>query len=157
MSSELDILISDREIKLRDDQVITLRPCKVLQLRKILGLVNKYVDQIAQNEDEIELTKFLLQDSGEQGLSDVFTVLKSCSQIDKSEAKSDDEFFDNLYYDELALLGTKFLEMNKDFFASLGKSLSKAVLKDTPIRVQAAPHINPEPQPSKTGASTSAA
>ena len=140
--SELDILISDRQIKLRDNQLITLRPCKVIDLRKILGLVNKYVAKIAENEDAIQLAKFLLEDSGEQGLNDVFTILKSCSKVDKSEAQSNDEFFNNLYYDELFLLVTKFIEMNKDFFSSLGKTLKKAV--------------NPEQEPLKTGESFAA-
>ncbi len=135
--SELDILISDRTISLRDKNSITLRPCKVLQLRKILGLINKYVHEIAKNEDAIALTKFLLQDSGEQGLNDVFEVLKSCSDVGSKSESEQTTFFDNLYYDELALLVTKFLEMNKDFFVSLGKKLGKAV--------------NSEPEPSKTG------
>ena len=139
MSSELDILISDRTIPLRDKKSITLRPCKVLQLRKILGLINKYVDEIAKNEDAIALTKFLLQDSGEQGLNDVFEVLKSCSDVGSKSESEQTTFFDNLYYDELALLVTKFLEMNKDFFSSLGKKLGKAV--------------NSEPEASKTGES----
>lgn len=137
--SELDILISDRTISLRDKNSVTLRPCKVLQLRKILGLINKYVDEIAKNEDAIALTKFLLQDSGEQGLNDVFEVLKSCSDVGSKSDSEQATFFDNLYYDELALLVTKFLEMNKDFFSSLGKKLGKAVIS--------------EPETSKTGAS----
>ncbi len=141
--SELDILIGDRTISLRDKNSITLRPCKVLQLRKILGLINKYVDEIAKNEDAIALTKFLLQDSGEQGLNDVFEVLKSCSDVGSKSDSEQTTFFDNLYYDELALVVTKFLEMNKDFFVSLGKKLSKAVIS--------------EPEPSKTGESKSVA
>ena len=143
MSSELDILIADRTISLRDKNSITLRPCKFLQLRKILGLINKYVDEIAKNEDAIALTKFLLQDSGEQGLNDVFEVLKSCSDVGSKSDAEQTTFFNNLYYDELALLVTKFLEMNKDFFASLGKKLGKAVIS--------------EPEASKTGESKSVA
>ncbi len=149
--SELDILIGDRIITLRDKKSITLRPCKVLQLRKILGLINKYVDEIAKNEDAIALAKFLLQDSGEQGLNDVFEVLKSCSNIGSKSESEQTSFFENLYYDELVLLVVKFLEMNKDFFATLGKKLTKAVNQDT------APHINLEPEALKTGESKLAA
>ena len=126
-SKELDILIADRTVKLRDKKSIILRPCKVLQLRKILGLINKYVDQIAKNEDAVLLVKFLLEDSGEQGLNDVFEVLKSCSDISDKSQEDQESFFDDLYYDELALLVTKFLEMNKDFFGSLVEKVSEAV------------------------------
>lgn len=138
--SELDILIGDRNITLREKKAIVLRPCKVLQLRKILGLINKYVEQIVKTDDAVELTKFLLKDSGEQGLSDVLTILTFCSDVGSKTEKEQQEFFDSLYYDELALIVTKFLEMNKDFFLSLGEKLSKVV--------------NPEPeqQPTKTGA-----
>lgn len=127
MSSELNILIGDREIPLRDNNAIVLRPCKVLQLRKILALVNKYVEQLAKSEDAMELTKFILNDSGEQGLNDVFVVLTSCSDLGSKSKEEQTSFFDSLYYDELALLVTKFIEMNKDFFSSLGDKLSKAV------------------------------
>jgi hypothetical protein len=127
--SELNILIPDETIKLRETEVC-ISPCKVSQLRKILGLINKYVEKIAETEDMIELTRFLLNDSGEQGLNDIFAVLISCCKFQKDSV--DSKFLDNLFYDELALLVSKFLQLNKDFFGRIAKQVSGAVAKEQP-------------------------
>ena len=123
--SELSILIPDESISLRD-VVISMRPCKVKQLKEILGVISKYIDKIAETEDTIELAKYILSDSGEQGLKDIYLVLRSTTNVDK------DETFDNLLYDELVLLVVKFLEMNKDFFKRVGEKLKPTIEESKP-------------------------
>ena len=115
--SELSILIPDEQITLRDGFSINMRPCRIKQLREILGIVARYVDKLAQTDDTLQLAKYLLDDSGEQGLQDVYFVLKATTSVD------DDEVFDNLLYDELILLVCKFLEMNKDFFKRVSSKM----------------------------------
>ena len=115
--SELNILIPDEKINLREIE-IEMRPCKVRELKHILGIISRYVDKLAETEDTFELAKYLLGDSGEQGLKDVYTILLTCSNV------SGEETFDELLYDELTLLVVKFLEMNKDFFKRIGKKLN---------------------------------
>ena len=115
--SELNILIPDEKIKLREIEIM-MRPCKVRELKHILSIVSRYVDKLAETEDTFELAKYLLGDSGEQGLKDVYTILFTCSDV------SGEETFDELLYDELTLLIVKFLEMNKDFFKRIGEKLN---------------------------------
>lgn len=115
--SELNILIPDEKIKLRDVE-ICIRPCRVRELREILNIVSRYVEKLAETDDTFELAKYLLGDSGEQGLSDVYTILSTCSNVDSQST------FDELLYDELTLLVVKFLEMNKDFFKRVGEKLN---------------------------------
>lgn len=112
--SELSILIPDEQITLRDGFAISMRPCKVRQLKEILGILARYVDKLAETDDTIELAKYLLNDSGDQGLQDVYHVLKATTSV------TDDEIFDNLLYDELIILVCKFVEMNQDFFKRIG-------------------------------------
>ena len=123
--SELNILIPDETITLRDGVTVSMRPCRVKQLKEILGVISRYVDQIAQNDDMIQLAKYFLADSGEQGLKDIYLILQATTSIDK------DEVFDNLLYDELLLLVVKFLEMNKDFFKRVGEKLKGAIEEQT--------------------------
>ena len=140
--SELSILIPDETISLRHGINLSMRPCQVKQLKEILGVISRYVDKIAETDDTIELAKYLLADSGEQGLKDIYLILRNVISIptevlekldfdekDNSEDKKDnskdkkDILFDNLLYDELVLLVVKFLEMNKDFFKRIGSKL----------------------------------
>ena len=134
--SELSILIPDENVSLRDINLV-MRPCQVKQLKEILGVVSKYIDKIAETEDTIELAKYILADSGEQGLKDIYLVLRSATSLnaevlekldldfDKKDTLDDkkNKLFDNLLYDELVLLVVKFIEMNKDFFKRIGEKL----------------------------------
>ena len=135
--SELSILIPDENVSLRHGINLVMRPCQVKQLKEILGVVSKYIDKIAETDDTIELAKYMLADSGEQGLKDIYLVLRAATSINAEVLeKTDLEFtkkdtlddkknklFDNLLYDELVLLVVKFLEMNKDFFKRIGEKM----------------------------------
>lgn len=125
--SELDILIGDRTITMRSSGTITLKPCKVKQLKEVIGIVTKYLAQLGNTENAFDLAQDLLKDSGSEILSDTIKILSICSSTEHDKKELHEAVFEDLYYDELVNLLANFIEMNKDFFGGLAKKMTKEI------------------------------
>lgn len=128
--SELDILISDRVVALKNNKSITLTTCELDQLKPVLAIVNGYAEHLSDNNDTFALATYILANNGQKAINDLLMILRICSNLRDQTEEKQDEFFNKLHYDELAYILAQFLAMNKDFFLRLITKILKKVIPE---------------------------
>ncbi len=130
--NQLKVLIPNRTFT-TSQGAVTLAPFKFKQFKQILEIVEKYLTIFTTTETAGEIAKLLLAKSETD-----YTVLADISQLLKS-VSPELEIIDDLQYDEVLALLIEIIDMNIDFFARMGKTLSLKTEPETPL-----PTILPE-------------
>lgn len=115
--SDLPVLIPNRQFKTSAGEV-ELRPFKFRDFNKALALIERYVGvfMVSQTAQEISEKLFAKAASDYEILSDIESLLGLVGTGSPIE---------ELQYDEVVALVVEVIDMNLDFFKSIGKRLNK--------------------------------